>query len=60
MDEGMMAESVRIAAGVHGELYFAFAENDRSATPEVADQFRHELEPSQVRVVVERLPGPAH
>jgi carboxymethylenebutenolidase len=30
-------------AGVRGELYFAFAENDRSATPQLADRFRSEL-----------------
>src|ERR1700749_121138 len=29
---------------VRGELYFAFAENDQSATPEVVDRFRRELE----------------
>ena len=47
-------------AGVRGELYFAFAENDRSATPEVVDQFRRELERKGVRGLVERLPGTAH
>jgi carboxymethylenebutenolidase len=47
-------------ASVRGELYFAFAENDRSATPEVVDRFRDELEAQGVRGVVERLPGTAH
>jgi carboxymethylenebutenolidase len=47
-------------AGVRGELYFAFAENDRSATPEVVDRFRGELERQGVRGVVERLPGTSH
>jgi carboxymethylenebutenolidase len=45
---------------VRGELYFAFAENDQSATPEVVDRFRRELEAQGVRGVVERLPGTAH
>jgi len=47
-------------AGVHGELYFAFAEHDRTATPELVDRFRSELERNGVRGVVERLPGTAH
>ena len=47
-------------AGVRGEVYFAFAENDRSATPEVVDRFRDELEAQGVKGVVERLPGTAH
>jgi carboxymethylenebutenolidase len=47
-------------AGVRGELYFAFAEIDRTATPEVVDQFRDELERHGVRGVVERLPGVSH
>ena len=47
-------------AGVRGELYFAFAENDQSATPEVVDRFRDELERQGVAGVVERLPGTAH
>lgn len=50
----------RDVAGVRGELYFAFAETDRSATPEVVDQFRREVERNGVRGVVERLPGTAH
>jgi carboxymethylenebutenolidase len=47
-------------ANVAGELYFAFAEVDRSATPELVDQFREELHRHRVRGVVERLPGVAH
>lgn len=45
---------------VRGELYFAFAEIDRSATPELVDQFRDELQRQGVRGVVERIPGVAH
>ncbi|HEX5470024.1 MAG TPA: dienelactone hydrolase family protein [Gaiellaceae bacterium] len=45
---------------VRGELYFAFAEHDRSATPEVVERFRAELERAGVRGVVERLPGTEH
>jgi carboxymethylenebutenolidase len=47
-------------AGVHGELYFAFAENDRTATTELVDRFRDELERQGIKGVVERLPGTAH
>jgi carboxymethylenebutenolidase len=47
-------------ANVKGELYFAFAEIDRSATPELVDQFREELERQRVRGVVERVMGVAH
>jgi carboxymethylenebutenolidase len=47
-------------AGVRGELYFAFAENDHSATPELVDRFRAELEQQGVAGVVERLPGTSH
>jgi carboxymethylenebutenolidase len=47
-------------AGLRGEVYFAFAENDRSATPEVVDRFRAELERNGVAGVVERLPGTSH
>jgi carboxymethylenebutenolidase len=47
-------------ASVRGELYFAFAENDQSATPELVDRFRHELEEQGVKGVVERLPGTGH
>jgi carboxymethylenebutenolidase len=45
---------------VAGELYFAFAEHDQSATPEVVDQFRQEMERCEVRGIVERLPGTSH
>lgn len=47
-------------ARVRGELYFAFAEIDRSATPEIVDRFRDELARNGVKGVVERLPGVAH
>lgn len=47
-------------ASVRGELYFAFAENDQSATPELVERFRHEVEEQGVRGVVERLPGTSH
>src|SRR5690242_9356760 len=45
---------------VRGELYFAFAEIDQSATEEVVDRFLQELEAQGVEGVVERLPGVAH
>jgi carboxymethylenebutenolidase len=47
-------------AGVQGEIYFAFAENDQSATPENVERFRDELERQGVAGVVERLPGTSH
>lgn len=47
-------------AGVRGELYFAFAETDRTATPELIDQFREELRRNRIRGVVDRLPGTTH
>jgi carboxymethylenebutenolidase len=47
-------------ATVRGELYYAFAEIDRSATPELVDRFRDELHRNRVRGVVERIPGVAH
>jgi carboxymethylenebutenolidase len=47
-------------AGVRGEVYFAFAEMDRTATLESVDRFREELGRNGVRGVVERLPGTAH
>jgi carboxymethylenebutenolidase len=47
-------------ASVRGEVYFAFAEMDRTATPESIDRFRDELDRQGVRGVVERLPGTAH
>jgi carboxymethylenebutenolidase len=45
---------------VRGELYFAFAENDPSATAEVVERFRDELEGQGVKGVVERLCGTSH
>jgi carboxymethylenebutenolidase len=47
-------------AGVRAELYFAFAETDRTATAELVNQFREELRRNRVPDVVERLPGTAH
>ena len=47
-------------ANVQGELYFAFAEIDQSATAEIVERFRAELNRQGVRGVVERLPGVAH
>jgi dienelactone hydrolase len=47
-------------AAVRGELYFAFAENDRSATEAVVERFRRELDEQGVEGVVERLPGTSH
>jgi carboxymethylenebutenolidase len=47
-------------ARVRGELYYAFAEIDRSATPELVDQFRAEVERNHIRGIVERVPGVAH
>lgn len=47
-------------ASVEGELYFAFAENDQSATPEIVERFRAELGAQGVRGAVERLPGTSH
>jgi carboxymethylenebutenolidase len=47
-------------AAVEGELYFAFAENDQSATPEVVEEFRGELAAQGVQGSVERLPGTSH
>ena len=46
-------------AGVRGELYFAFADNDRFPA-ELIDQFRSELHQHAVKGVVERVPGTAH
>ncbi len=45
---------------VRGELYVAFAEIDQSATQEVVDRFRAEMERLEVRGTVERIPGVAH
>src|SRR4051794_18470368 len=50
----------RQLGGVRGELYFAFAEIDRSVTPELVDRFREEMERNAVRGVVERVPRVAH
>jgi carboxymethylenebutenolidase len=47
-------------AGVRGELYVAFAEIDRTATPESVDKFRAEMERRGMRGVVERLPAVTH
>jgi len=47
-------------ASVRGELYFAFAENDQAATPEVVQRFREQLERQGVKGEVERLPGTSH
>lgn len=47
-------------ASVGGELYFAFAEHDQSATPEVVEQFREELQRQHVTGTVERLPETRH
>ena len=47
-------------AGVRGELYVVFAGTDRSATREVVERFREELERQGVAGVVERLPGSDH
>jgi carboxymethylenebutenolidase len=46
--------------GVRGEVYFAFAEHDRTATAEVVERFREELEAHGVPGVVERMPGASH
>lgn len=45
---------------VRGELYFAFAEIDRTATPELVDRFREEMQAGGVRGEVERIPGATH
>jgi carboxymethylenebutenolidase len=50
----------RDLANVRGELYFAFAEIDQSATPELVDRFRDEMGEQRVRGVVERVPGVRH
>jgi len=47
-------------ARVRGELFFAFAEVDRTATRENVDEFRRELERNQVRGAIERWPGVTH
>lgn len=45
---------------VGGELYYAFAENDRTATEENVDRFRQAIADAGVRGEVERLPGTSH
>ena len=50
----------RDLAGVRGEVYFAFAENDHSATAENIDRFRRALGEQGVTGLVERLPGTSH
>jgi carboxymethylenebutenolidase len=47
-------------ADVRGELYFAFAEIDQSATEESVDRFRAEMERQGVKGVVERIPSTSH
>jgi carboxymethylenebutenolidase len=50
----------RDLADVRGEVYFAFAENDHSATPENVDRFRQAMGEQGVTGSVERLPGTSH
>jgi len=50
----------RDLADVRGELYFAFAENDHTATPENVAEFRRALAEHGVAGVVERLEGTSH
>jgi carboxymethylenebutenolidase len=50
----------RDLADVQGEVYFAFAENDRSATAENVDRFRRAMGEQGVTGSVERLPGTSH
>ena len=45
---------------VRGELFFAFAETDRTATRELVDEFREELRRNHVRGEVERWAGTTH
>lgn len=47
-------------ADVRGELYFAFAEIDQSATAESVDRFRAEMERQGVKGAVERIPSASH
>lgn len=47
-------------ADIRGELYFAFAEIDRTATPELVDRFRDEMRRRGVRGEVERVSGATH
>lgn len=50
----------RDLTSVRGEVYFAFAENDQSATEENVERFREELSARGVEGAVERLPGTSH
>jgi carboxymethylenebutenolidase len=50
----------RDLADVRGELYFAFAENDQTATAENVAEFRQALADQGVAGVVERLDGTSH
>jgi carboxymethylenebutenolidase len=45
---------------VRAELYYAFAENDQSATPASVERFRRAIADAGVRGEVERLPGTSH
>jgi carboxymethylenebutenolidase len=45
---------------VRAELYVAFSEHDRTATPESVDRFRAAMADAGVRGVVERMPGTEH
>jgi carboxymethylenebutenolidase len=45
---------------LRAEVYFAFAENDQSATADNVNRFRDELEQQGIQGVVERLPGTSH
>ena len=47
-------------AAVQGELYVAFAEIDRTATPESIDRFREEMRSRGVKGSVERIAGATH
>lgn len=47
-------------SSVRAELYVAFAEIDRTATPEVVERFREQMARARVRGVVERVAGAAH
>ena len=45
---------------VRAELYYAFAENDRTATAENVESFREAVDDAGVSGTVERLPGTSH
>jgi carboxymethylenebutenolidase len=45
---------------VRGEVYFAFAEIDRTATPESVERFRNEMRARGVLGEVERIAGATH